>query len=82
MNGLSPLRRAPGGYAFGLSCPRCGSACDRVTEGVVVGGTQVSAVARCPQCPREWLIVVLLRTSAAKTPARKRRGTRLLPVEP
>lgn len=78
MNGLSRLHTKASGYSFALSCPRCGTTCEPVTEGNVVGGTQASAIARCPACPKEFLVVVLLRPSAAKTPARKRRGTRLL----
>lgn len=81
MYGLSRLKKRGPNYIFGVSCPRCGGITEPLTLGNVVGGTQASAVARCLDCKKEWLLVVYLRNSAAKVPPRIRRGTRLLPVE-
>lgn len=80
MNGLSHLRANKNGrFSFGLLCPRCGEPCESLTIGNVIGGTQTSAIARCPRCSKDFLVLVLLHSGAPKVPARiKRRGTRLV----
>lgn len=87
LKGLSRLRSVSangllGSYIFVARCPRCGELLEPVATSKVVALTQASAIARCPECPREWQITVLLRTSAPKIPAVKRRGTRLLQESP
>lgn len=78
MYGLSRLRIHGRLYVIAASCPRCGRPLEPVTTGTVIAGTETSAIAKCPGCPREWQITVLLRTSAPRIPAVKRRGTRVL----
>jgi uncharacterized Zn finger protein (UPF0148 family) len=78
MYGLSRLRIRGRQFMLAVCCPRCGTPLEPVTTGTVIAGTETSAIAKCPNCPREWQITVLLRTSAPKIPAVKRRGTRLV----
>lgn len=49
-------------YTLPLSCPQCGSELEPITQGVPVGGTEVSAIARCvnAHCHYEWQVVVRL----------------------
>lgn len=48
-----------GTYSIVLTCPRCGSQLDSVTEGrPTENGTDIRAICECPECAARWLLVV------------------------
>lgn len=57
------------GYRIELDCRECGGPVESVNEGQPVAGAQVSAVARCCDCGRQWLVRVQL-MAMSRQPAR------------
>lgn len=48
------------GYVIDLSCLKCGSDCEPVTEGRAIAGAEANAIARCTWCRSEWEVHVRL----------------------
>ena len=66
------------GYVFELTCPGCGCGVVPVAEGRPMAGTEVSAVARCPRCDREFHVHVILRCIGkreSRTEEKRQRNT-------
>lgn len=63
------------GYVVPVTCPACGGAVAPLAQGVPVAGTEVSAMAACTGCHREWHVQVHLRPAPA-TPVTQRNTER------
>ncbi len=52
------------GYVVPATSPCCGAELEHVASGRPIAGTEARAVARCPSCGREFVLIVLLRPAS------------------
>lgn len=61
------------GYAFVVTCARCGGNLDHVNSSDATVGTEVRAVGECSSCHHQWLITVYLRPAGNAEATQRRK---------